>query len=315
MCAGSCGGRHDAERVAVAAPRPRSTARAPPRSTLGRRDGRRRLRRPVHFDDDGGPSSLVAADAERARSDGAAPLDERGRRRVNTRPVNGRSAGGSSDDDWWSASRTMSSASIAVELTATEGVGGEEGTGPATFATSSAEAALSGVLRGIELLSGERVGRAASLGREVPRALRRLSIVRKMTDAAPAPRPRPPRPRCSPFRRIARSARRRACALCRAGDRRHCAFLEFKLGSVRDRPRQVLVAPIAPTGEVPKEEPAAATAANARKMRRKTRRTRTRARRTRTRRSGEWRDRGGAPRGARPPAASHSTRPPSRCRR
>ena len=70
----------------------------------------------------------------------------------------------------------MSSASIAVELTATEGASaGKRGTGPATFATSSAEAALSGVLRGIELLGESASGRGVG-----QRELRELvaSIVR-----------------------------------------------------------------------------------------------------------------------------------------
>ena len=44
---------------------------------------------------------------------------------------------------------------------------------------------------------------------------------------------------------------------------------EFQLGNVTTDLDKCLVAPIAPTGEVPKEEPAAATAANGRKMRRK----------------------------------------------
>ena len=166
----------------------------------------------------------------------------------------------------------MSSASIAVELTATEGASVvKRGTGPATFATSSAEAALSGVLRGIELLGGERVGRAASLGREVPRALRRLSIVRKMTDAAPAPASAPAAapvftiPKDSPFGAPTGGAPSAAPATAATAP----FSFEFKLGNVTTDLDKCLVAPIAPTGEVPKEEPAAATAANARKMRRK----------------------------------------------
>ena len=91
-----------------------------------------------------------------------------------------------------------------------------------------------------------------------------------MTDAAPAKEDAsaPPKftiPKNSPFGAPTGGAPSAAPATAAAAP----FSFEFKLGNVTTDLDKCLVAPIAPTGEVPKEEPAAATAANARKMRRK----------------------------------------------
>ena len=140
---------------------------------------------------------------------------------------------------------------------------------PATLATTSAEAALSGVLRGIELLGGERVRRAAWSSRELCTASASCAMstdAAKEDASAPAAAPVFTIPKNSPFGAPTGGAPSAAPAA--AATAKPFSF-EFQLGNVTTDLDKCLVAPIAPTGEVPKEEPAAATAANARKMRRK----------------------------------------------
>ena len=91
-----------------------------------------------------------------------------------------------------------------------------------------------------------------------------------MTDAAPREgrrvcAPEVHHPEEQPVRRADGGAPSAAPATAAAAP----FSFEFKLGNVTTDLDKCLVSPIAPTGEEPKEEPAAATAANARKMRRK----------------------------------------------